>query len=52
MLMYLERENEHVHEQGKGRERERERERVPSRLQAFGMEPDVGLELTNPEIVT
>ena len=35
-----------------GRERERERERIPSRLLTVSTEPDVGLELTNCEIMT
>ena len=35
-----------------GRSRERERERIPSRLSAVSTEPDVGLELTNGEIMT
>ena len=34
------------------RERERERQRIPSRLCTVSVEPDVGLELTNCEIVT
>ena len=34
------------------REREREREKIPSRLCAVSAEPDVGLELTNCEIMT
>ena len=29
-----------------------ERERIPSRLCAFSVEPDAGLELTNGEIMT
>ena len=33
-------------------ERERERERIPGRLHAVRAEPDVGLELTNYEIMT
>ena len=35
-----------------GRNRERGRERTPSRLQAVSAEPDVGLDLTNHEIMT
>ena len=31
---------------------ERRRERIPSRLQAKSAEPDMGLELTNHEIMT
>ena len=44
------REAESKREQGSGRERERER--IPSSLQAASSEPDLGLELTNCEIVT
>ena len=33
-------------------QRERERERIPSRLHTVSTEPDVGLELTNREIMT
>ena len=32
--------------------RERERERIPSRLHTVSVEPNVGLKLTNPEIMT
>ena len=39
-------------EQGRGIERRRRRERIPSRLCAVSIERDVGLELTNPEIIT
>ena len=44
----------HMSEWDKGRERERERkkERIPSRLRTVSVEPDVGLELTNCEIMT
>ena len=35
-----------------GAERERERERVPSRLHAVSTEPDMGLDPTNPKIMT
>ena len=38
-------------ESGVGAERERG-ERIPSRLSTVGTEPDVGLELTNCEIMT
>ena len=31
---------------------EKERERIPSRLRALSTEPNVGLELTNCEIMT
>ena len=40
-----------MHKQGKGK-RERKEERIPSRLHAVSTEPDVGLELTNHEIMT
>ena len=33
-------------------ERERRRERIPSRLHTVSTEPNVGLELTNGEIMT
>ena len=33
-------------------QRERKRARIPSRLHAVSMEPDVGLELMNHEIMT
>ena len=33
-------------------ERERERERIPSRLCTVSTEPEVGLELTNGELMT
>ena len=33
-------------------QRERGRERIPSRLHTVSVEPDVGLELTNREIMT
>ena len=39
-------------ERERERKRERERERIPSRLRAFSAEPNVGLELTNHEIMT
>ena len=35
-----------------GRERERERERISSKLHEVSAEPDMGLELTNREIMT
>ena len=35
-----------------GRGRERGRERIPSRFHAVSAEPNVGLELTNREIMT
>ena len=44
------RDRERENEQGRGRERERER--IPTRLLIISTEPDVGLELTNCEIMT
>ena len=35
-----------------GRVRERRRERIPSRLCIASAEPDAGLDLTHPEIMT
>ena len=43
----IDRERERV-----GRDRERGRERIPSRLCAVGMEPNLGLDLRNSEIMT
>ena len=40
------------HMSGEGAEKEGERERIPSRLCAVRAKPDVGLELTNYEIMT
>ena len=37
---------------GGGPEREEERERMPSRLYIVSVEPDMGLKLTNYEIMT
>ena len=37
---------------GRDRERGRERERIPSRLHTGTVEPQVGLEPTNSEIMT
>ena len=48
MLIYFEREHAGVR---KG-QREKERERIPSELCAVGAEPDLGLDLTNHEIMT
>ena len=45
-------ERQREHEQGRGKKRERGRERIPSRLCTVITEPDVGLELTNREIMT
>ena len=44
------REREREREQGRGRERRRET--IPGRLHAVSAEPDMGLKLTNREIVT
>ena len=53
MFMYLFGEKERTQEGESGsREREGERERIPSGLWAASTEPDVGLELPNPEIMT
>ena len=56
LFMYLfmregQRERERDWEQGRGRERGTERP-PPSRLRTVSSEPDVGLELTNREIMT
>ena len=42
----------YVRGRGRERERERERQRIPSRLRAVSTEPNMGLELTNGEIMT
>ena len=51
--MYFERERAreraHVHVWGRDRER---RDRIPGRLCTVSVEPDMGLELTNCEIMT
>ena len=44
------RERETEHEQGRGRERGRQR--IPSRLHTVSTETNVGLKLTNHEIMT
>ena len=44
------RDRERAHEWG--RDRKRQRERIPSRICVISAEPDVGLELTNCEIMT
>ena len=44
-----ERGREREREGERGRERERERERIPNRLCTVSMEPNAGLELTNPK---
>ena len=52
-MFIFERERERQHEQGRGKEREGDEEsKAGSRLRAVSTEPDVGLELTNREIVT
>ena len=50
LFILKDRETEHL--SGGGAERERERQRIPSRVYAAGTESDVGLELTNCEILT
>ena len=54
LFILRERERECVSRGGAEREgeRERERERIPSRLCADSAEPDVGLKITNHEILT
>ena len=47
-----ERETERQRESKLGRGREKREKRIPSSLQAVSAEPDVGLELTNCEIMT
>ena len=37
---------------GRGSERQGERERIPSRLSTVSAEPNVGLKLTNHEVLT
>ena len=39
-----------AHTSGEGAERRKDR--IPSRLNAIGTDPDVGLELTNHQIMT
>ena len=47
------RQRETDHEQGRGRETEGDTEsEAGSRLRAISTEPDAGLELTDPEIMT
>ena len=50
-MLIFEGQRETEHEQGRGREGDPESE-AGSRLQAVGTEPDMGLELTNREIMT
>ena len=47
-----EKERERERESKPGSGRERGRERTPSRLRAVSTEPDMGLKLTNHEIMT
>ena len=47
-FIYFEREGKYK----LGRDRERQRERIPSRLHAVSMKPNVGLDFTNCEIMT
>ena len=47
-----EREGVHTHARASGGGAERGRERIPGRLRTVSAEPDVGLELTNHEIMT
>ena len=49
MFIYFERDREN---RGGGRGGEKGRERIPTRLPALSAEPDVGLKLTNHEIIT
>ena len=51
-MFYLLKEREREHERRRGAEREREKERIPRRLCAVRAEPNVGLDLTNCEIMT
>ena len=46
------REGEFKWGRGRKRQRQRQRENIPSRFHAVGTKPDVGLKLTNLEIVT
>ena len=50
MFIHFERERERERESRGGAERERQR--IPSRLCTISAEPDVGLEVTNHEIMT
>ena len=50
MFICFEREREQEHKQRRGRERGRER--IPSRLCTVSTDPDVGLNLTNHELMT
>ena len=48
--LFILREKDSMHEQGNGRERRRET--IPSRLLADSVEPNLGLDPTNREIMT
>ena len=54
LFIYFERERERGRERTSkgGAEREKEKERILSRLHTVNAEPEVGLELTNHEIMT
>ena len=52
MFIYLLRGTSGEEQREREREREREKERIPSRLRTVSTEPDVGLEVTNHEIMT
>ena len=52
MYILRERERERERETVQVGEGQRGKERIPSRLHIFSAEPDVGLDPTNPEIMT
>ena len=52
LFIYWERERERERESASRRGAERRRDRIPSRLHTVSTEPNVGLELTNCEIMT
>ena len=51
LFSYLERERERERENESSGETERKRERIPSRFHTISTEPNLGLELTNREIM-
>ena len=51
-MFYLLKERERENTSGGEGQREREKERIPRRLCAVRAEPNVGLDLTNCEIMT
>ena len=51
-LFILRKREEKEREREQGRDREKERERIPTSLHAVSAEPDMGLDLTNCEIMT